>query len=150
MGMYLWVLFAHVCGVTLYVGGDVFLNVIALHALRKNRPILLVEVAKQATPAVSTGAGLTVLSGTALVFINTAWHFSSTWVISGIAMVFIVSTAKNIYFRRQLSQIESVVTSRGPEDPEVVGRLRGVVWAATLVNVLFFAVIWLMMFKPNI
>ena len=150
MEMYLWVLFVHVCGVTLYVGGDVFLNVVAFHALRENRPTMLVEIAKQTTPAVSTGAVLTVLSGTALVLTSEAWHFSSTWVISGIAMVLIAGSAEITYFQRQLSQIESVVTSRGPEDAEVIARLRGVVWAATLVNVLFFAVIWLMMFKPNI
>ncbi len=144
-----WLLFLHISGVVLYVGGDVVLNVLALQASRDRDPAALLQAAKTTTPVIGTGAVLTLLSGLALVLQSEAWRFSMAWIMAGLAVMVIAGAAESIYFRKKLGAIRSTLDEKGPEAPEIAGLLRKVAGAAAVINVLFFVVVWLMVFKPG-
>jgi uncharacterized membrane protein len=144
-----WLLFVHISGVVLYVGGDVVLNMLALQAYRSRDPAGFLQVAKTASPVIGSGAVLTLLSGLGLVLQSDAWRFSMAWIIAGIAMIVMAGAAESIYFGKQLQAIRSTLDEKGADAPEIAGFLRKVVTAATVINALFFVVVWLMVFKPG-
>ncbi len=78
-----------------------------------------------------------------------SWRFSMAWIIAGIAVIVIAGAAESIYFRKKLQAIQSTLDEKGPDAPEIAGLLGKVAGAAAVINVLFFVVVWLMVFKPG-
>lgn len=145
-----WLMFLHTCGVILYVGGDVLLNTVAFRAYKRRDASGLLQSVEAATPAIGTGAVLTLLSGAGLVLESSAWQFTTPWVLAGIAMVVIAGSAESIYFGRQLTAIRAILDTKGREAPEIAEVLWKVVCAAAAINVMFVVVVWLMVFKPTL
>ncbi len=70
-----WLLFIHIVGAIVFVGGGITLGVQVLGARRAPRQFL--DAAKLAGRGIGVGAVLTLLSGIALVFVESeVWSFS--------------------------------------------------------------------------
>ena len=76
-----WLLFIHIVGAIVFVGGGITLGVQVLGAGRAPRQFL--DLAELAGRAIGVGAVLTLLSGIALVVESDVWSFSMGFVLLG-------------------------------------------------------------------
>ena len=148
MIFYPWILFIHITGVVIYVGGDILLNVLAFRASEKSNIEEFLSIANSASPVIGTGAILTILGGVGLVLYSAAWSFLSFWIVAGLVMLVIAGTAESVYFKMKLKRISLLLSTQGPETPEITTSLYRLVRVGAVINVLFIIVIWLMIFKP--
>ncbi len=144
-----WLLFVHIVGAIVFVGGGITLGVQVLGARRAPRQFL--DAAKLAGRAIGVGAVLTLLSGIALVFVESdVWSFSMGFVLFGIATIVISGAVDALYFRKQTSAIEVAIEEGGPESPEVHAGLLRLARANAIVILLYVATVWAMVFKPGV
>ncbi len=144
-----WLLFLHITGAILYVGGDILLNVFAYRARRDGEVAAFLRTAETSTKVITVGAVLTIVTGIGLVLAEDAWRFTTGFVIVGIVVILIAGAADGTYFGKQVKAIGELVEEK-PDSPEIKARLTRIARAAVVINVLFLVVVWAMVFKPGI
>ncbi len=143
-----WLLFIHIVGAIVFVGGGITLGVQVLGAGRAPRQFL--DMAELSGRAIGVGAVVTLLSGIALVLESDVWSFSMGFVLFGIATIVISGAVDALYFRKQTAAIGAAIVEGGPESPEVHAGLLRVARANAIVILLYVATIWAMVFKPGV
>ncbi len=143
-----WLLFIHIVGAVVFVGGGITLGVQVLGAGRAPRQFL--DLAELAGRAIGVGAVLTLLSGIALVVESDVWSFSMGFVLFGIATIVISGAVDALYFRKQTAAIGGAIEEGGPESPEVKAGLKRMAIANAMVILLYIATIWAMVFQPGL
>jgi hypothetical protein len=121
--------------------------VLALQAAKDRDPTVLLKTVHTASPGIGIGAVLTLLSGIGLVLQSEVWRFSMIWIVAGIAMILVAGATEGTFFSKKLKAIQSMLDETGPDTPEIAVLLQKIATVATVINVLFFVVIWLMVFK---
>src|SRR5437867_2014848 len=89
MTKYDWLLFFHVTGAFLFLGGVVVAWVIGIAAARRERPseiALRLGLTGTAAAAIGLGMALTIVFGLWLVFDLDAYRLSDGWVIASLVM----------------------------------------------------------------
>ncbi|MEJ2495359.1 MAG: hypothetical protein P8Y79_13640 [Ignavibacteriaceae bacterium] len=150
MNYYGWLIFLHIAGIILYVGGDIILNILALKFYKDHDASGFLKIVKSITPVVGIGAILTLPSGIGLVLQSSTLSFSMFWILSGLFIVVVAGIFESIYFSKQVRTIQSILTEKGPADIGIAARMRHIIKVAAVINLLFLIVIWLMVFKPNV
>lgn len=149
-----WLLFLHLIGSFLFVGGSLVATVLRLAAIRKDRPAdvaLLLGAVRPAVPVVGIGFVLAIVMGFALVE-KLGIPYDQTWLSVTFALLLwmlVVGAVAGRADRRTRELAERLAADGGPDaelrrrlvDPVVLA-LNGSMLAATV------AVIALMVFKP--
>jgi uncharacterized membrane protein len=89
MGTYEWLLFLHVSGAFLFLGGAVVAWVLGIAAARRERPseiALLLRLTGAAAASVGLGMLLTIVFGLWLVFDLDAYDLWDGWVVAALVM----------------------------------------------------------------
>jgi len=155
---YQWLLFLHVTGAFLLVGGTVVAGTLNIAAQRRQRPsevALLLGLTRFAVPAISAGALLTIVFG--LWLVHTApfgYGYGQAWVI-GAVVLWVVANAmggaggKRERRTRQLSQ--RLAAEGDAPSPELKASLRDPLTLALSYGsgVAIVAILILMIWKPG-
>jgi uncharacterized membrane protein len=158
MSKYQWLLFLHVTGAFLFLGGTVVAGVLMIAALRRERPSEIAVLLRLTRPVV-----IAISIGTALLFVFGIWLVSASpngynerqaWVIAAFILFVLVNalggmTGKRDRATRELA--ESLAGSGDAPSPELQARLRNPVvlslsFASFALTLLILA---LMIWKPG-
>jgi uncharacterized membrane protein len=153
---YDWLLFFHVTGGFLVLGGAVMAGVFNFAALRRERPseiALLFKLARVAVTAISIGMVLTLVFGIALVR-NVDYGWGQTWIVLALVLWVLATALGGIGGRRekQTRQLAERLAGEGDTPSrELTDRLRDPVWLALSwgSGVVIVAILALMIWKPG-
>ena len=158
MSTYQWLLFLHVTGAFLFVGGAVAAAVFSMSAQRSDRPseiALLLRLARLAIPVIGVGALLTLVVGLWLVHAaEQGYSFGDGWVIGALVLWATASAAGGIGGRHEKQtrlRAERLAREADAPDAELRARLRNpfalaLNWGS---GVVLLGVLALMIWKPG-
>jgi uncharacterized membrane protein len=157
MGKYEWLLFLHVTGAFLFLGGVVVAWVLGIAAARRERPseiALLLRLAGTATAAIGLGMGLTIVFGLWLVFDLDVYDLWDGWVIAALVMWILSGTLGGAGGKRDKETrllAERIAAESDAPSRDLLARVRdpvalGLNLASSLLG---FAILALMIWKPG-
>jgi uncharacterized membrane protein len=150
--MYELLLFVHVMGAIIWVGGNVTIQAIGTRLRRSDDPVQMAQFAGHVewvgTRILTPAAIVIVIAGVFMVL--DAWSFELLWVIIGIAG-FIYSLVAGAVFLGPLSgRTGKMIQERGPEDPEVQSNLAKLFNFSRIELVILIIVVFAMTVKPTL
>jgi uncharacterized membrane protein len=149
-------LFLHVAGAFLVIGGAVMAGVFNFSALRSGRPsdvVLFFRFARVAVAAIGVGMVLTLGFGLWLVhYVGYGW--GETWIVLALVLWVLSNALGGIGGNRekQVRELAERLTAEGDvPSPELSARLRDPVWLALSwgSGVVVIAILALMIWKPG-
>jgi uncharacterized membrane protein len=158
MSKYEWLLFLHVTGAFLLVGGAVSAGVFNLAALRRQRPseiALLLRLARVSVTLISAGMLVTLAFGLWLVdAARQGYSYGDAWVVAALALWVAANALGGIGGRRDRktrSLAERLAAEGDTPSSELRARLRdplalGLSWGS---GALVLAILGLMIWKPG-
>ena len=156
MSRYEWLLFLHVTGAFLVIGGAVMAGVFNFSALRSGRPsdvVLFFRFARVAVAAIGVGMVLTLGFGLWLVH-DAGYGWGETWIVLAIVLWVLSNALGGIGGNRekQVRQLAERLTAEGDvPNADLSARLRDPVllalsWGSGIVVI---AILALMIWKPG-
>jgi uncharacterized membrane protein len=153
---YDWLLFLHVTGAFLVIGGAVMAGVFNLAALRSERPsdvVLLFRFARVAVAAIGVGMGLTLGFGLWLVH-HVGYGWGQTWIVLALVFWVLSNALGGIGGKREknVRKLAERLTAEGDApSAELSAHLRDPVWLALSwgSGVVVIAILALMIWKPG-
>jgi uncharacterized membrane protein len=153
---YDWLLFLHVTGAFLVIGGAVMAGVFNVSALRSERPsdvVLFFRFARVAVAAIGVGMVLTLGFGLWLVH-DVGYGWGETWIVLALVLWVLSNALGGIGGKRekQVRDLAERLTGEGDvPSPELSARLRDPVslalsWGSGIVVI---AILALMVWKPG-
>jgi uncharacterized membrane protein len=152
MSLYSVLLFVHILGAVVWIGGGVSLQVLGVRVRASGDPQRMAALATDAewmgTRLYMPASGVVLLAGIALVFIG-SWSFQQLWVALGLvafAFSFIVGatvvgpTAKKLGER---------LATHGPEDSEVQASIQRTFLASRIELAVLIFIVFDMAVKPG-
>ena len=156
MNKYDWLLFLHVTGAFLVLGGAVMAGTFNFAALKRERPsevAVLFRLARVAVAAIGAGLGLTLIFGLWLVH-NVGYGWSQTWIVLALVLWVLASAMGGIGGGRekQTRELAERLAAEGDApSQELSARLRDPVWLALSwgSGAVVIAILALMIWKPG-
>jgi uncharacterized membrane protein len=159
MSFYDWLLFLHVTGAFLLIGGIAIAGILNLTALmRDRRPsevATLYRLIRFAVPLIGAGLVLTLALGLWLVY-EAPWDYSygETWIIAALVLWVLASALGNLdgKYQRATGELAERLSNEGDApSPELRARLRNPMALAISYGsgLMAFAVLGLMIWKPG-
>jgi uncharacterized membrane protein len=153
---YDWLLFLHVTGAFLVIGGAAMAGVFNLAALRSERPsdvVLLFRFARVAVAAIGVGMALTLGFGLWLVH-HVGYSWGQTWIVLALVFWVLSNALGGIGGKRErkVRELAERLTAEGDApSAELSARLRDPVWLALSwgSGVVVIAILALMIWKPG-
>ena len=156
MSRYEWLLYLHVTGAFLFLGGAVVAGVLNVAALRRERPsevALLLGLTRAAVAIVGVGALLTVVLGLWLVH-DAGYGYGRAWVVASLVLWVLANAAGGIGGNRDKETrllAERLEAEGDAPSPELQARLRdpvslGLSYGSGL---MVLAILALMIWKPG-
>jgi uncharacterized membrane protein len=158
MSTYDWLLFLHVTGAFLLVGGTVVAGVLTIAALRRERPseiAALLGLIRVSLPFIYAGVALTLVFGLWLVHeAGQGYSYTDAWVIAAIVLWVLASALGGAGGKRQEETRRLALELSSTSDtttPEMRARLVDRVGLALSFasGLAVFAVLALMIWKPG-
>jgi uncharacterized membrane protein len=158
MGKYQWLLFLHVTGAFLFLGGTVVAGVLMLAALRRERPSEIAALLRLTRPVV-----IAITIGTTLLFVFGIWLVSASpngydagqaWVIAAFLLFIVVNALGGMSGKRERATRELAERLAGSGDQpsaELQAQLRDarVRTLSLLSFLLTLVILGLMVWKPG-
>ena len=156
MSRYEWLLFLHVTGAFLVIGGAVMAGVFNFSALRSGRPsdvVLFFRFARVAVAAIGVGMVLTLGFGLWLVH-DVGYGWGETWIVLALVLWVLSNALGGIGGKREkkVRELAERLTAEGDvPSPDLSARLRDPVllalsWGSGIVVI---AILALMIWKPG-
>lgn len=156
MSRYDWLLFLHVTGAFLVIGGAVMAGVFNFSALRTERPsdvVVFFRFARVAVAAIGVGMVLTLGFGLWLVH-DVGYGWGETWIVLALVLWVASNALGGIGGNRErkVRELAERLTAEGDApSPELSARLRDPVWLAVSwgSGIAAIAILALMIWKPG-
>jgi uncharacterized membrane protein len=156
LSTYDWLLFLHITGAFLLLGGGVVAGALNIATLRRERPseiVLLYGLIRVAVVSIMLGTLLAFVFGLWLVH-EVGYGYGDGWVIAAIALLVVANAMGAIGGRReeQTAKYAAVLAARGDEpSPELRRRLRDPVSLALSYGsgLVLVAILAIMIWKPG-
>jgi uncharacterized membrane protein len=153
---YDWLLFLHMTGAFLVIGGAVMAGVFNVSALRSERPsdvVLFFRFARVAVAAIGAGMVLTLGFGLWLVH-DVGYGWGETWIVLALVLWVLSNALGGIGGNREKRVRELAERLKAEGDlpsPELSARLRDPVWLALSwgSGIVVTAILALMIWKPG-
>jgi uncharacterized membrane protein len=153
---YDWLLFLHVAGAFLVLGGAVVAGVLNFAALRRERPseiVLLFRLTRVAVVSIGIGMVLTLSFGLWLVH-HVGYGFGQTWIVLALVLWLVSGALGGIgggRERRVRELAERLAAEGDAPSADLAARLRDPVWLALSwgSGVAVIAILALMIWKPG-
>ena len=158
MSKYDWLLFFHVTGAFLLIGGTVIAGVLTLMALRRRVPSEVAELlglVRISLPLIYAGVALTLVFGLWLVHAaGQGYSFGDAWVIAALVLWVLANATGGIGGKRQDETRELATQLAEANDvpsSELDGKLRDPLGLALSFGsgLMIFAILGLMIWKPD-
>ncbi len=152
MTLALWLLWVHIAGAIVWVGGGVMLSVIGARARQSGNVALIGDFAQTLSYVglrLLTPAVLVVLvSGVGLVLISSEWSLTQPWVLLALGAFVVAFLIGAVYLSRSALQLERAVSQNAGLQVAREALGRWLVGYGLVLIVLAF-VLWDMIFKPG-
>ena len=156
MSRYEWLLFLHVTGAFLVIGGAVMAGVFNFSALRSGRPsdvVLFFRFARVAVAAIGVGMVLTLGFGLWLVH-DAGYGWGETWIVLALVLWVLSNALGGIGGKREkkVRELAERLTAEGDvPNADLSARLRDPVWLALSwgSGIVVIAILALMIWKPG-
>jgi uncharacterized membrane protein len=153
---YDWLLFLHVTGAFLVIGGAVMAGIFNFAALKREQPseiAALFRLARVAVVAIGAGMGLTLVFGLWLVH-DAGYDWGETWIVLALVLWVLSNAMGGIGGGRekQTRQLAERLAAEGDApSQELSARLRDPMWLALSwgSGVVVIAILALMIWKPG-
>jgi uncharacterized membrane protein len=149
--LYDWLLFVHIVGAMVWVGGLVALAAFGTHALRsgdRETVARFVGSLRVVGPFVlAPSSALVIAVGIWMVIDSSAWDFGQTWIWLGLVLLASAVLVGAAFLSRVALAAERAV--KAGDDAEVASQLRRWSWGIRLILVLLVVATWDMVFKPS-
>jgi uncharacterized membrane protein len=147
-----WLMFFHVLGSIVWVGGVIVLYALSERATRSSDRTAISRATGQLEwvgqrlmgPSILVVVGL----GIWLVILEEDITFSQLWIWLSLVLV-VASALPGIYSGPEGKRVASLAEERGADDGEVRRRANRLLWLARVDILILVAVLWLMVFKPG-
>jgi uncharacterized membrane protein len=147
-----WIKLGHIVAAAVWFGGTVYVEALMANASRTGDPQIMGTVAMRVgrtNPRIFGGAGILTLGfGIWLVLAEDAFEFSDLFISVGFLVAIIGIAAGLFFFAPQMKKIESLVTERGPADPEVAERGKRISMVAHMMTLLLAIAMVFMVIQP--
>jgi len=149
--MYQLLLYVHIVCAVIWVGGAVFVQLLAVRVTRSNDPNEVPQLARHvealATWVFMPAAGLLLVSGAAMVI--QAWDFGQGWIAVSIALWLLSAVAGALYLGPRAKRAAALFEAEGPTSSAALQLTRRLFLVSRLELISFAIVIALMVFKPG-
>jgi uncharacterized membrane protein len=150
--VYDWLLFVHIVGAMVWVGGLVALAAFGTHALRsgdRETVARFVGSLRVVGPFVlAPSSALVVAFGIWLVIDSSAWDFGQTWIWLALALVAAAALIGALVLGRSALAAERAV--KAGAHARAAKHMRTWSWGIRLILVLLVVATWDMVFKPGL
>jgi uncharacterized membrane protein len=141
----------HVIAAVVWIGGGALLTILGLLAERKDDPVELATVARQAATVgekLFAPAGLVVVAMGIAMMVNTNWGWGRFWVIAGLvgyAITFILGIG---VLAPLAKKVAALLDETGANDPETTAQIKKILLIARVDVALLLLVVVDMVTKP--
>jgi uncharacterized membrane protein len=149
--LYNWLLFVHIVGAMVWVGGLVALAAFGTYALRsgdRETVARFVGSLRVVGPFVLAPSSVLVIAfGIWMVIDSSAWDFGQTWIWLALVLLAAAVLVGAAFLSRAALAVERAV--RAGDEAEAANQLRRWSWGIRLILVLLVVATWDMVFKPS-
>jgi uncharacterized membrane protein len=141
----------HVLGAIIWIGGGTLLTILGAVAVRKNDPIEIATVARQAAlvgEKLFAPAGLVVVAMGVAMMANTNWGWGKFWIVAGLvgyAITFVTGVAVLAPLAKKLV---ATTEEKGVEHPDTIALVKRLLLIARVDVLMLVLVVVDMVVKP--
>src|SRR2546423_7403540 len=142
----------HVIAAVVWIGGGALLTILGLVAERRNEPVELATIARQAATVgekLFAPAGLVVVAMGIAMMVNTDWGWGRFWVIAGLVGYAITFVTGVGVLAPLAKKVTALVEEKGPADPQTQAQIRKILSIALVDVALLLLVVVDMITKPS-
>jgi uncharacterized membrane protein len=153
VSLYELLLYIHIVGAVVWLGGGVATQFFALRALASgdSRRIagFALDIKWVGDRVLASASLLTLVAGIALVWESEAWGFGDDWIVIALVLFAITFAAGVGFFGPESARIAKVVESEGADSPAAQARISRILVLSRLDLVLLFLIVFDMAVKPS-
>jgi uncharacterized membrane protein len=141
----------HVLAAIIWIGGGALLTILGALAVRKNDPVEMVTVARQAAMVgekIFAPAGIVVVAMGVAMMANADFGWGQFWIIAGLIGYAITFTTGVGVLAPLARKVVASTESNGAEHPETIALVKRILLIARLDIALLFLVVVDMVVKP--
>ena len=152
MSLYSVLLFAHILGAVVWIGGGVSLQVLGMRVRASDDPLRMTALATDAewmgTRLYMPAAGIVLAAGIALVFTGN-WSFEQLWIVLGLAAFAISFILGATVVGPTAKKLGERLASHGPEDSEVQASIQRIFLVSRIELAVLIFIVFDMAVKPG-
>ena len=153
MSLYEFLLFLHLSGAVVWLGGGVATQFFALRALHSNDTRRIAAFAGDiewvGSRVLTVASLVTFLAGISLVLESDVWGFGDDWIVIALALFAVTFVAGVGFFGPESGRISKLVATEGADSPAAQARIRRILVLTRLDLVLLFLIVFDMTVKPS-
>ena len=141
----------HVIGAVVWIGGGALLTILGLAAERKNDPVEMATVARQAATVgekLFAPAGLVVVAMGLAMMVNKNWGWGRFWVVAGLVGYAITFVTGVGVLAPLAKRVTALVEEKGATHPETTAQIKKILMIARIDVALLLLVVLDMVTKP--
>jgi uncharacterized membrane protein len=150
---YEFLLFVHIAGAVIWVGGATIIQVYALRIMRASDPMRMADFGRDvewvANRTLLPSSALAFVSGLWLVIDSDFWGFGDDWIVIGLILFAITFLAGALYFGPETGRLGKLAESEGPTSPVFQARLQRQLALTRADLMVLFLIIFDMTTKPE-
>ena len=151
-GYYDTLKFFHVLAATTWVGSVIYAQVLATKVMGEGDPARLAATAKDIGDLgkrLITPAAIAVLVFGIWIVAVSAWNFTDTWVLLGLAGIAVTIATGAGFLGPESERLGKLTAERDPSDPEIQRRIKRIFAVSRIDLVVLILVVADMVFKPG-
>jgi uncharacterized membrane protein len=153
VSFYEFLVFAHIAGAVIWIGGGTMIQLFAFRAIRSDDTDRIANVAQDiewvGSRILVPVSLLTFLLGVGLVWEASQIGFGDDWIVIGLVLFAVTFLAGAGFFGPESGRIAKVVSLHGAGSPEAQGRIRRLLILSRIDLVVLFLIIFDMTVKPS-
>jgi uncharacterized membrane protein len=153
LSLYEFLLFAHIAGAVIWVGGGTMIQFFAFRALRSDDTDRIANLASDiewvGSRILVPTSLLTFLLGVGLVWESDAIGFGDDWIVIGLVLFAVTFLAGAGFFGPESGRIAKLVALHGAGSPAAQARIRRILILSRIDLVVLFLIIFEMSVKPS-
>lgn len=153
MTWYDFLLFLHITGAVVWVGGSAMMQFFGLRTVASGSGERLADFAHDLEwigfRALMPASGLAFLAGLGLVWNATFWTIGDDWIVIGLVLFGVTFLTGLLFFGPEGGRVGKLVAAEGPSSPVVQARIKRLIVLTRIDLVVLFLIIFDMTVKPS-
>ena len=153
MTWYEFLLFLHIAGAVVWVGGSAMIQFFALRTIGSGSGQRLVDFARDTEwmglRVLMPFSALAFFAGLGLVWNAAFWEIGDDWILIGLGLFGLTFLAGMLFFGPEGGRVGKLVAAEGPSSPVVQARIRRLIVLSRIDLVLLFLIVFDMVVKPS-